>query len=169
MTSPLAAQVSWIMPASAKSGDTLTVFYDPGDPDAAIKDPMSLVLHWGINEAVAGSGSWQPPPRALWPSGSIAYGDGKAVESPMSKDSNGTWSVRIITSKTVNSIHYVFHTGSSGVISGTENWEWDMNVLNGGHSWNYYLLQPLDYGSQQVEYFLDRDNSMLTVTHYLSK
>lgn len=131
-----------------------------------MKDPTSLVLHRGINEVVAGSGNWQQPPQANWPARSVTFGDGKAVESPMSKHGDGTWSIKIVTRKIVSSIHYVFHTGNSGILSGDENWDWDMNILNGGHSWNFYFLQPLGYGSQQVELLFDHSSSDLSLMDY---
>ncbi len=155
-SSSAAAQVSQVLPSDAKPGDTVTVIYNPSASGANLATATNLVLHWGINETGAqGSGNWQQPPQSMWPSGTVAFGDGKGVESPMEKNQDGTWSVKIVTNDTTRSIHYVFHTGTPGTESGS--WTWSSNG-----NWNFYLVEPPNYGTKQVEFIFDPRSSSVS-------
>lgn len=151
------AQVSQVLPSGAKPGDTLTITYDPSVVGANLSSATSLVLHWGINELGAqNSGNWQKPPQSIWPAGSVAFGDGKAAESPMVKGSDGKWIVRIAALDTIRSVHYVFHSGTPGTQS-QSSWTWS----NSGN-WNFYLVKPVDLGTRQVEFVFDPRSSSVS-------
>ena len=157
LVSSAIAQISQVLPSGAEPGDTLTVTYDPSVTGANLSSASSLVLHWGINEiGASSSGNWQKPPQPLWPAGSVAFGDGKAVESPMVKGTDGKWFVRIATLDTVRSVHYVFHSGSPGTQS-QSSWTWS----NSGN-WNFYLVKPPDLGTKQVEFVFDPRSSAVS-------
>lgn len=153
-TSAALSQVSQVLPSSAKPGDTLTVTYNPAATGANLTNPTSLVLHWGINEVGAqGSGNWEQPPQSMWPAGTVGFGDGKAAESPMQKNPDGTWSLKIVSNDTTRSIHYVFHTGTPGSTAQT-GWSWSNNG-----NFNFYLVSPPNYGSKEVEFVFDPRSS----------
>ena len=62
-------------------------------------------LHWGVN-------SWKLPARELWPAGTVEFGDGKSVETPLAgPDSQGRFSVQLgpFTGTDVTIIDFVIH------------------------------------------------------------
>ena len=69
-----------------------------------VKAPRKATLHWGVN-------GWTCPPRALWPAGTTAWPDGKAVESPMTPAPDGTASVTVgpVSTSGVETLEFVFH------------------------------------------------------------
>ncbi|MGC8594051.1 MAG: alpha-amylase family glycosyl hydrolase, partial [Candidatus Kryptoniota bacterium] len=126
-----------------------------GATGANLSTATSLVLHWGINEiGLMNSGNWQQPPQSIWPAGTVSFGDNKAVETPMSKNPDGTWTVKVVTNDTTRSIHYVFHDGQPGTIAQAGNWHWSNNG-----NFNFYLVRPRDLGSRQVEFIFDPRSS----------
>lgn len=158
MWSTAVAQVSWVVPTNPRPGDTLTVYYNPNAQGANLSNATSLVLHWGINEiGLPNSGNWEEPPQAMWPSGTVSFGDNKAVETPMSRNPNGTWSVKIVTNDTTRSIHYVFHDGQPGAMGGKWNWS------NNGN-FNFYIVKPQDLGSRDIEFIFDPRSSKVSLS-----
>lgn len=158
LVSTAAAQVSQVAPAGARPGDTLTVTYDPAAEGANLSGAANLVLHWGINELGAmNSGIWQPPPQSMWPSGTVAFGDNKGIESPMIRNSDGSWSLKIVANDTTRSIHYVFHSGTPGTQSQAGSWTWS----NTGN-WNFYLVEPPDLGTRELEFVFDPKSSSVS-------
>lgn len=155
--SSLVAQVSYVVPVNARPGDTLIVYYNPLATQANLSNATSLVIHWGINErGLPNSGNWEEPPQQMWPPNTISFGDNKAVETSMLKDSSGTWYVKIATNDTTRSIHYVFHDGQPGTSSQSNNWHWSNNG-----NFNFYLVKPRDLGSKQVEFVFDPRSSKI--------
>ena len=82
-------------PEAPGKHDVLTVVaYKPGD------------LHWGIN-------GWNEPPASCWPSGTTAWGDGRAVDTPLSGpgfDGRYTATIGPFDGATlVNRVDYVMH------------------------------------------------------------
>ncbi len=125
-TASLQAQVSWWEPEDAEPGDLLTIYYDaslgtvPANSD-------HINLHWGINEN--GAGNWIEPPESMWPNGTVSWGDGAAVQSPLNAGDNDIWSISIQTNDTTRTLHYVTTNGN----------DWDSN---GGSNWNIILETP---------------------------
>ena len=60
--------------------------WTPAKPDCddpiTISHPKAGKLHWGVN-------GWKEPPQSLWPEGTVAFGDGKSVETPLSPCDKG--------------------------------------------------------------------------------
>jgi glycosidase len=118
--------VAWWSPEEPVPGDLVTIFYNtiPGTlPDGA----QNVLLHWGINELYFGI--WQVPPESMWPPGTVSFGDGHAVETPMTSLGSGIWSLAIQTNDTTFTLHFVTRSGES----------WDGNA---GANWNIILEEP---------------------------
>ncbi len=81
------------VPAEPTSSDVITVYWhEPG------------FLHWGIN-------GWQLPPEHYWPTGTVPFGDGQAVQTPLSgPDGDGRYSVQIgpFNQTPVTQVDFVF-------------------------------------------------------------
>ena len=92
---------SWWEPEFAAVCDTITIYLDPAQNSQIPESTTSLVLHWGVNEI--STGDWQEPPAYLWPSGTVAHGDGKAVRSPMTRENN-IWQIRVPTDQTIQTL-----------------------------------------------------------------
>jgi hypothetical protein len=116
-------QAKW-EPAAPDFGDTLTITLDPS---LALKIPATATavkLHWGINEK--SHGDWQPPNPGIWPEGSVAMSDGKAIESPMTKTLDGKWTITIATvsgTDTVRTLHFVMTDGANWENNNNANWD----------------------------------------------
>ena len=123
---------SWWEPEFAAVGDTITIYLDPAQNSQIPESTTSLVLHWGVNEF--STGDWQEPPAYLWPAGTVAHGDGKAVRSPMTKENN-IWQIKVPTDQTIQTLHYVVNTGTPG----TPGTYWGKNT--GDSNWNITLSQ----------------------------
>lgn len=77
----------------------------PNDSDSiVVTAPRDATLHWGVN-------GWQLPPRGLWPAGTTAWADGKAVETPMKRRPDGRWAVTLGPTQghSVGRIDFVWH------------------------------------------------------------
>lgn len=82
-----------------------------------VLSPRAGKLHWGIN-------GWHAPPAAYWPAGTVDWGDGKAVETPMADGDGdtlveaavGPWTGTVA----VTELDFVFHYGD-GTWSGADN------------------------------------------------
>ena len=115
-------------------GGTGTVWWTPLVPtnsdtvSISIRSTMPASLHWGLNQ-------WELPHQSYWPAGSVAWGDGRAIESPFGElDSSQRRSIRLgpfnnpaqIPMKLAFVIHYGDNT-------------WDNN---GGRDYFIALQQP---------------------------
>ena len=119
-------EASWWEPEEPIPGDLLTVFYDT-NVGTLPTNAQNVKLHWGMNET--GSGNWIEPPSSIWPPGTVPWGDGHAVQSPMISQGGGIWSVDIQTNDTTYTIHYVITDGT--------NWDNNNNA-----NWNIILEEP---------------------------
>ena len=128
----VSAQVSWWEPQFPISGDTLTINIDPTQSSNIPNNTASLVLHWGVNES--GAGQWATPPANLWPAGTVLHSDGVAARTPMAKISESLWTVKVPTDASIQTLHYVFNTGTPA--SPGAGWE-----NNGGNNWNVTFFQ----------------------------
>ncbi|MBU1708120.1 T9SS type A sorting domain-containing protein [bacterium] len=118
--------VAWWSPEEPEPGDLVTIYYNtiPGAlPDGA----TTVLLHWGINEPY--HGAWIEPPASMWPTGTVPWGDGHAVQTPMNSHGGGIWSVSIQSNDTTYTIHFVTLDGV--------NWDG-----NGGANWDIILEEP---------------------------
>ncbi len=84
---------NWI-PENPTSNQVITVWSDkPGK------------LHWGVN-------TWTLPHASYWPAGSVAFGDGKSIETSMSKTGD-TYLIQIgpfnNSAQEITKINFVFH------------------------------------------------------------
>lgn len=60
----------------------------------------------------------------MWPPGTVPWGDGKAVQSPMTRDLQGIWEITIATLDTIRTLHFVV---TDGVNWDNNNWaNWDI-------------------------------------------
>ncbi|MDY0061343.1 MAG: carbohydrate-binding protein, partial [Myxococcota bacterium] len=61
-------------------------------------------VHWGID-------GWQLPPEGIWPAGTVAFGDGKSVETPLVPREGGAGFAATFgpVGEAVTSLDYVFH------------------------------------------------------------
>ena len=60
----------------------------------------------------------------MWPPGTVPWGDGKAVQSPMTRDPQGIWEITIATLDTIHTLHFVV---TDGVNWDNNNWaNWDI-------------------------------------------
>ncbi len=65
-------------PAAPTRNDVITIYWHEAG-----------FLHWGVN-------GWQVPPQAYWPAGTQPFGDGHAVQPPLSgPDAQGRYFVEI--------------------------------------------------------------------------
>jgi len=93
----------------ASSGGVIAGEWQPVEPD---KNAVITIwanqpgkLHWGVN-------NWNMPHSVYWPAGTFAWGDGKAVETPLIKTGD-TYSIQIgpfnRTEQNVTEVNFVFH------------------------------------------------------------
>ncbi len=72
------------------SGPDLVV--EPGTPSASdaitITSNRPGTLHWGVN-------SWTVPHAVYWPQGSVVWGDGKAVRTPLLPTADGRYAAKV--------------------------------------------------------------------------
>jgi len=120
--------VSWWTPEEPETGQPLTIFYNPV-PGELPNEPTQVLLHWGVNEF--GHGNWFTPPEEMWPPGTVDWGDGHAVQSPM-EEVDGIYQITITPIDTIHHIHFVITDGTI----------WD---TNDGLNWNIAIGEAPDY------------------------
>ncbi len=112
------AQACWWDPAAPLVGQDLEIFYDvnagtlpPGAED--------LILHWGVYDPE--TTFWSLPPEANWPWGSIPF-EGVALQSPMTEQGGGIWSIVVPSVEPMEHIAWVFTDGESWDSNDGNNW-----------------------------------------------
>lgn len=106
----IAGQVEW-EPEEPRQGQNITILYDPqGGP---LEDAERISLHWGVN-------GWTIPQAV--PTGTSDFGDGRAVETPMERDSDGIWHLVVPTDREVWAVDFVFTDGQRWDNNQTEDW-----------------------------------------------
>ncbi len=118
--------VAWWTPEEPEPGDLVTIYYNT-IPGALPDDAATVLLHWGINEPY--HGAWIEPPASMWPPGTVPWGDGHAVQTPMNSQGGGIWSLSIQSNDTTYTIHFVTLDGV--------NWDG-----NDGANWDIILEEP---------------------------
>jgi len=86
-------------PAQPTAADVITITYN-----------RAAHLHWGVDASVNG-GAWSPPPDEYWPQGSVLWGDGLAIESPLQgPDAEGHYTLELgpFDGTPVGEINFVF-------------------------------------------------------------
>ncbi|MBM4398081.1 MAG: hypothetical protein FJ087_20640, partial [Deltaproteobacteria bacterium] len=95
--------------------------WTPAAPDCddavTVTHPRAARLHWGID-------GWQLPPESLWPAGTVAYGDGKSVETPMTACEKGFCATLLPFDDAATVVDFVVHN---------DDGSWDNN---GGSDWH---------------------------------
>ena len=113
---------AWWVPEVPNPGDSVTIYYNTRYGMLS-ESSDSINLHWGIN-------GWHEPPEDLWPPGSWAWGDGAAIESPMTQLDDTIWNIKLATDESVTQIDFCFHNNLN---------EWDNNS---GRDWHIYMGTP---------------------------
>jgi len=85
--------------------------WSPANPTASdvitITGTQPAFVHWGVD-------GWSLPPAEYWPAGSIAWDDGKAIESPLSgPDADGKYTLQLgpFDQTPVSEVNWLFHSG----------------------------------------------------------
>ncbi len=77
-------------------------------------DKYGGTLHWGVNKT---NGKWTLPIKAYWPEGTVAFGDGQALETPFVKVDSTTWKVELgpfdNSGQNIYSLDFVLHYGNN--------------------------------------------------------
>lgn len=100
-------------PEEPQAGQWITILYDPHD--GPLEDAEQIFLHWGVND-------WTIP-QIVTP-GSGEHEEGRAVQTPMERDPDGTWWMAVPTSPDVQSVDFIF----------TDGQRWDDNNTRGWHA-----------------------------------
>jgi len=133
-------QTAWWEPENPAQGDSVTIYYNASL--GTIPGSEWINLHWGIN-------GWHEPPENLWPEGSSSWGDGAAIESPMTSIGNNLWKIALATDTTVETIDFCFHSDRG----------WDNNNYQDWHI--YFGAAP---AFLPVEFVLDTRSSYFSYT-----
>lgn len=88
-------------------GDAWTPSHPTAQDEITIFADAPAALHWGVN-------GWSLPDEAYWPAGTVAWSDGKAVETPMDgPDADGRYSVVLgpfdDPAQSVTQVDFVLH------------------------------------------------------------
>ncbi len=95
----------WIGSAGGSSGGGLWKPDNPThDDEITITWTQAAKLHWGVN-------NWTKPEEKYWPAGTVAWSDGKAVETPLDgPDGQGKYTITIGPfDNEISSVNFVFH------------------------------------------------------------